>query len=376
MISKMECPAILEELYEIAKKSLTKRSVSSNSSVSTKIDYIARCSTNRAAIRLLMSCLLAKIHKPEVDIRKPYTEIRGKDTFSGRTYDEKYLSNFINKYTLPCNTTTAFLTPALRNINKALTLDMELIGRPRDIYKHILFLLNVVNKNKITAKVMLLDCIRILITIKNENTERLKTLMSGLKTSGDESHLSVEEILNLLIQHLSCKNSSRLSVLIVVAAYKSAEKHLSQKVLGLKPHTSADKQTKAFGDVEITLANDDNIVTCYEMKTKEIVENDIYIALDKIKKSSPHLDSYIFITTESVKDTVREIAKKIYPSTGIEVAILDCISFIKHFLYLFYRIRMKFLNEYQKLVLAEPTSAVSQELKEAFIVLRKACEQE
>ena len=374
MTFEKKCSAILEKLHKEAVQDLTNRSVS-DSILFQKIDYVARCSTNRAIVRLLMSCLLAKIHKPEIDIRKPYTEIGGKGTFSGRAYDEKYLSGFINKYELPCNTTTAFLTPALRNINKALTLDVELIGRPRDVYRDILFLLDAVNKNKIKAKAMLLDCIRILITVKNENAERLKTLMSGLKTSRDKSHLSVEEIVNLLIQHLACKNSSRLSVLIVVAAYKSAGKYLKQRVLSLKSHTSADKQTKAFGDVEITLADDDNVVTCYEMKTKEIIESDIHIAFEKIKKAS-HLDNYIFITTEPVKETVREIAKKSYSLTGFEFAILDCIGFIKHFLYLFYRIRMDFLNEYQKLVLSEPASAVSQELKEAFIVLRKTSEQE
>ena len=374
MTSERKCSAILEKLYREAEQSLTSRSVS-DSVLLQKTDYAARCSTNRAAIRLLMSCLLAKIHKPEIDVRKPYTEIGGKGIFSGRAYDEKYLSDFINKYELPCNATTAFLTPALRNINKALTLDVKLIGRPKDVYRDILFLLDAVNKNKIKAEAMLLDCIRILITVKNENAERLQTLMSGLKTSGDKSHLNVEEIVNLLVQHLACKNSSRLSVLIVAAAYKSAEKHLKRKVLSLKPHTAADKQTKAFGDVEITLADDDNVVTCYEMKTKEIIESDIHIALEKIKKSS-HLDNYIFITTESVKETVREIAKESYSLTGVEIAVLDCIGFIRHFLYLFYRIRMNFLNEYQNLVLSEPDSAVSQELKEAFIVLRKACEQE
>ena len=222
---------------------------------------------------------------------------------------------------------------------------------------------------------MLLDCIKILIKIKQENTERLKTLMSGLKTSKDHSHLSVHEIINLLIQHLSCKNSSRLSVLIVASAYKSAEKYLKRKVWPLKSHTSADKQTQAFGDVEITLSDDNHVVTCYEMKTKEIIESDIHIALEKIKKSA-YLDNYIFITTEPIKKSVQKIAQKSYISTGVEMVILDCIGFIKHFLYLFYKIRMKFLDEYQKMVLNESNSAVSQELKEAFIVLRKTSEQE
>ena len=374
MTAEKKCVEILEKLYKLAGRRLKSRAIS-DLTVFQKVDYVARCSTNKAAVRLLMSCLLAKIHQPKVDVRKPYTEIVGDDTFSGRSYDEKYLSSFINKYELPCNATTAFLTPALRNINKALTVDVELIGRPRDVYKEILFLLDIVNKNKVTAKAMLLDCIRILIIVKNENTKRLKTLMSGLKTSKDKSHLSAEEIVNLLIQHLACKNSSHLSVLIVAAAYKSAEKYLKQKVLSLKSHTAADKQTKAFGDLEITLTDDDNVVTCYEMKTKPVIKNDIHIALEKIKQSS-HLSNYIFITTEPVKETVLEFAKKSYFSTGVEIAILDCIGFIKHFLYLFYRIRMNFLDEYQKLVLNEPASSVSQELKEAFIALRRAGEQE
>ena len=374
MINEKKCYTILEKLYNKAVVNLGNK-FTADTFLFKKIDYVARCSTNRAAIRLLMSCLLAKIHRPEVDVRKPYTEIKGKDTFSGRTYDERYLSNFINKYELPCNSTTAFLTPALRNINKTLTLNMELVGRPRDVYKDILLLLNAVNKGKITAEIMLLDCIRILIKVKNENAKRLKTLMSGLKTSRDKSHLSVEDIINLLTQHLACKNSSRLSVLIVAATYKSAKKYLKKKILSLKPHNAADKQTKAFGDVEITLANNDNVVTCYEIKTKKITESDIHIAIEKIRNSSS-MDNYIFITTESINENIKTIAKTSYELTGVEVAILDCIGFIKHFLHLFYRIRMDFLNEYQQLVLTEPTSAVSQELKEVFITLRKSIEQE
>ena len=82
MTSKRKCSAILEKLHKEAGQSLTNRSVS-DSALFQKIDYVARCSTNRAAVRLLMSCLLAKIHKPEIDIRKPYTEIGGKGIFQG-----------------------------------------------------------------------------------------------------------------------------------------------------------------------------------------------------------------------------------------------------------------------------------------------------
>jgi DNA adenine methylase len=65
----------------------------------------------------------------------------------------------------------------------------------------------------------------------------------------------------------------------------------------------------------------------------------------------------------------------IYEKTsGTEVVVLDCIGFLRHFLHLFHRLRMQFLEAYQELLLAEPESAVSQPLKEAFLVLRQAAE--
>lgn len=70
---------------------------------------------------MLMTCALAKIHRPEVDIRKPYTEVGDTDAFSGRAeYDEKYVGPFAAAHALPVNSTTAFLTPGFRTINVAL----------------------------------------------------------------------------------------------------------------------------------------------------------------------------------------------------------------------------------------------------------------
>ena len=65
----------------------------------------------------------------------------------------------------------------------------------------------------------------------------------------------------------------------------------------------------------------------------------------------------------------------IYEKTdGTEIAILDCIGFLRHFLHLFHRIRSEYLEAYQALVLREPDSAVSQTLKEAFLALRQVAE--
>ena len=92
--------------------------------IAARVEMVCRDATNRAGARLLLSSSLAQIHQPAIDIRKPYTEIPGEGTYSGRTYDEHYMTAFINTHNLPCNPTTAFLTPALRNRNITLTPDL------------------------------------------------------------------------------------------------------------------------------------------------------------------------------------------------------------------------------------------------------------
>lgn len=71
---------------------------------------------------------------------------------------------------------------------------------------------------------------------------------------------------------------------------------------------------------------------------------------------------------------VIEYATSLYGDLGTEIAILDCIGFIRHFLHFFHRKRTEFLDYYQDLVLAEPNSSVDQALKEVFLALRKAAE--
>ena len=81
------------------------------------------------------------------------------------------------------------------------------------------------------------------------------------------------------------------------------------------------------------------------------------------------------ITTDVVEEPVKAYATEAYGHTGgTEIAILDCIGFLRHFLHLFHRLRIAYLDAYQALMLTEPDSAVSQPLKEAFLALRQAAE--
>lgn len=346
-----------------------------NADTAEKINQVCRNIQNKAGARLLLACALAKVHNPSIDIRKPYTEINTSDAYSGRTYDEQHITEFVNQHKLPCNPTTAFLTPALRNRNMVLALDVDLVGRPPQLYRSVLYLLNDVFTGQVTAEDLLAETIRCLLIVRDEKENRLNSLLANLRASEGAIPLSSEGVVNLITQHLACPKSSRLPVLVVAAAYQAASEYLKERVLPLASHNAADEQTGALGDVEITLINEENIVTCYEMKTKRVIRNDIERALQKITASPNRIDNYIFITTEPIDEIVQEYAKGLYEQTGgVEVVILDCISFLRHFLHLFHRIRGKYLNAYQELVLNEPDSAVSQPLKEAFLALRQAAE--
>lgn len=142
--------------------------------------------------------------------------------------------------------------------------------------------------------------------------------------------------------------------------------------MGLESHNAADKQTGSVGDVEIQLQSDANVVASYEMKDRQVTVKDIDDALEKVVERGHRVDHYIFVTTKPIERSVVEYASGLFAHTGIDFAVLDVVGFLRHFLHFFHRQRMQWLNAYQSLVLAEPDSAVSHELKELLLVLRKA----
>jgi hypothetical protein len=368
------CSPLLEAALKRAQKNLG-HSFIHDEEMAARVLSVVNCPSNRAGARLLMSCMLAKIHDPKIDPRKPYTKIGSKDSFSGRTYDEQFIGEFVTKHNLPCNSTTAFLTPTLRNMDQTLTTKVVLVGRPAVMYRDALELLADVQAGRVSAQDILDESIRLLLLERDARKVRLKTLLSGVSRISGALPLSSEDTVNLIEQHLHCKGSSRLAVLIVAAAYEAAKTKLGECVLNLTAHNAADEQTGAVGDVQITLLGEDKVVTSYEMKNKSVQRGDIDRALQKIAAQGKHVQNYIFITTESVTEEIRDYARSKYDETGgVEIAILDCIGFLRHFLHLFHRLRKDFLDQYQVLVLKESDSAVSQALKEAFLALRQAAE--
>jgi DNA adenine methylase len=371
------CLDILEVAFNEAESHLLESFIV-DESARDHIRCIALCSSNRAGARFILAATLAKITLPKIDIRKPfiqaYPDNRKTDAYPGRNYDEQYIFDFITRHKLPCSPTTAFLTPAFRTKNIVLDRKQKLRGRPPELYEHVLELLDAIQLRKLSAETVLRETTRVLIIERNTRAKRLQELKRSLRAESDELPLSSEDTVKLIEQHLALKNAARLPVLVVAAAYTAAAARLGERVLRLNDHRAADKQTGATGDVEITLANDDKVITTYEMKDKVVTLADVDIAIQKIADGA-NIQNYIFVTTERVDVSVREYAATQYKELGgVEIAILDCVGFLRHFLHLFHRIRTEFLDAYQELVLSQPESGVNQALKEAFLALRKAAQ--
>lgn len=379
MERKTDPSKVLVLAYQAAERSLSNPIVN-DAEVLERIQTVVRSHRNRACTRFLLAAALAAIHNPQLDIRKPYTKLGTSDSYSGRRYDEQYITAFVNQYRLPCNSTTAFLTPAFRNKDIVLTPDVDLVGRPPHVYEATLQLLDDAYSSKVSYEALLQEIVRQLIVMRNEQDQGLDRLKETLKSNGDSLPLSSEGIVSLVEQHLAFKRpgssggASRLPVLIVAAAYITASDNLNESILGLESHNAADLQTGSLGDIEVTLKGEDEVVTSYEMKDKLVTRDDIDRALQKLLETGKIPDNYIFITTDPIDSLVQEYAIGLYEETGVEFVVLDCIGFLRHFLHLFHRLRGRYLDIYQELILAEADSAVSHAMKQAFLAMRVAAE--
>lgn len=367
--------AILENTLQRAASSLENDEPITTSKIQSRAHYIVNCST-KSGIRAILACALAKVLNPSIDIRKPYTEIGSDDSYSGRTVDEAHIEPFVMERDLPANQTTAWLTPAFRTNSDPLTPGTKLVGTPAKLYKTVIDLLNDVHQGRITAEDTLAAMFREMLLLKAKRDKRLSELLEEVGESDEKIGLSSEEIVDLIQQHLNSPKSSRLPVLVVAAAYQAAEQNLGESIKDLHSHNAPDAQTGALGDVEITLIGTDGVVTSYEMKAQEVKKGDITKSIRKINNCDSTIDNYIFITTKPVNPDVQNYAKSLYRDLGgVEIVILDCIGFLRHFLHLFHRLRIDFLDAYQALLLDQPDASVPQALKEVFLSLRSAMEE-
>jgi len=208
---------ILDDAYECASNNIDSHFVE-DPEIQNRLHDVVNSQVG-AGLRALLAACLAKIHEPSIDITRPYTGI-GDNSYSGREYDQRFISEFRNKYDLPFIATTGFLTPALRTKNIPLVPGIRLHGKDEQMYSSFVLLLNDIAQERVSPEDVLCEVTRQLLLVKRSRGERLDALLNELQRSGDEALLSVEDIVNLVRQHLSLPKSSRLPVLVVAAAYE------------------------------------------------------------------------------------------------------------------------------------------------------------
>ncbi len=166
------------------------KSFVSDASIRQRVETVVLCLRNRAGVRALLAGLLAKIQSPAVDIRKPYTDIAGAtggDCYSGRFYDERYVQRLADSpYRFPINATTAFLTPGFRTKNIVLTMDINLEGRPAEMYKALLELFDSIQNNRVTATTVMDESMRLLVIERDQRQASIEKLVRDINRTADQ----------------------------------------------------------------------------------------------------------------------------------------------------------------------------------------------
>jgi len=94
-----------------------------------------------------MACMLAKLDRLTLTLVNPIPKLGLRTLFRGALT----MSDILPNLSTPTDyhlTHHCLLTPAFRNIDRPLTIDLEIIGRPRQLYKDTLQLLDDVNSGE------------------------------------------------------------------------------------------------------------------------------------------------------------------------------------------------------------------------------------
>lgn len=157
------------------------------------------------------------------------------------------------KHQLPLNRTTAFLTPAFRTFNQPLLAETGLSGRPAWLYSNLVSLLQDIQNGERPPEDYLKEVLRLLILQRKSQQQAILERLRRIESVPRE--LNTQQIWEIISAHLKMPRSSRLPVLIIAAAYDTAQESLDKRYTRLLPHTAADKPADALGDLEIELSS-------------------------------------------------------------------------------------------------------------------------
>lgn len=260
--------------------------------------------TFKGVFTVLVTSLTYKCLYPNQDVR--YHQANMKGGYSGRSFDTKYVTPFMKIKQFPgAMKESGWLT---RSLEQNIPYDLEFPGKiqNKDVKSSFLSILNDVCVNNADAYKYLLAL------FKGSMMEKAKKVVALISPIKQESKLSIDEIMNLLVKHFYYPYKSRgASILPVVALYsvyecitKEATRYNDKVLEELGSHNSCDKSSGAAGDIVIRETSGE----LYEVvEVKFDIPIDGIMVMDAYNKIKPtKIQRYYILSTCPVKEEDRE----------------------------------------------------------------------
>ena len=256
---------ILDKAYRNAKSQLNPLELSDIQRNWIHI-IIKNAESQKGVLTVLITSLVKKIETPSQDVRYHKKELV--NGYSGRGFDTKYITPFINKkfqrYAMKGG--SGWLT---RSLEQAHPYTLEYPGRIQNLPVKDAFLgiLNDIEENKANPEKYLIAVLAGLIKVMERSHIRASLFESennkDYKVQQAE-RITIDKILQILIRHFSLgygvSGASRLPVLAVYSVYEmlmEIERYKGKSLLPLKSHTTSDTKSGGIGDIEVLDENGD-----------------------------------------------------------------------------------------------------------------------
>lgn len=312
---------IIDKTFNIAQKcSGSKKSenyIKKNLS-KTQVGYIGtlvdNIETQKSLVAVVITSLLKKIENPSQDTRLHREEFDG--GYSGRGLDTSVVTPWLkNHFRRFAPKESGWLT---RSIEQPHPFTKDFPGKIRNkpAKEALLAILDDIEQNETDPKIYLTAIMLKLL----EKTAGEKDILEKTTLDVDINCLTIDMIIEMLVEHFSLQMASRLPVLAIYTIYQLLVKNIKiyegKKLLPLKGHTTSDRHT-GYADIEIYNA-DETPFEMVEVKHKIPIDDTMILdVFNKIKNTT--IKRHFILTTadrnfkgnkKNISKLVREIKVK------------------------------------------------------------------
>ena len=357
---------ILEKIF-LQSKNLKTHKLSND--IKGNIDVlIDNIDSNKSLVSALVTSLLKKLIDPQQDVR--YHRVDFDNGYSARSLDTKITAPFFKKhYPKYANKESSFLTLATRErIPWTLTEGKGLKIRNKAVKESFLMIFENIERGTNPQQILLYLFSKLnVLSIQHQGI-----FNEAIKQTDYTSILNINTVLEMLNNHFSLPNSSRLPVIAIYSVYqeifKQVKRYDNKVLLPLNVHTSSDKH--GFGDVEI-LNYDNTPFEMVEIKHKIPIERNMIFDIAK-KSQNTTIQRYYILTTsennflsEEEEKYINMFILQIKKDYGLEIIANGILYTLKYYLR-FIENYNNFISIYTQNLIVD--SKNSTEIKESHII--------